>query len=208
MSDELSYPRVTEVLNAFTSYDTVPHAILANAASRGTRVHNICAGIANGAWIPTESIEEEYIGYVRSFEKWFDEHVDEVLVVERRYVDKDRGYTGQIDLLVRTKKGARCLVDLKTSARPQKTYAVQMGAYCGLLEYNGIHVDTTMLVYLQKDGEPAKVTEMRIWERELNVFRCALTCWSYFNARKVKSVSEDSGDNGRPGLCSKRLCEG
>ena len=207
MPDELNYPRVTEVLNAFTSYDTVPHAILANAAARGTHVHSICAGIANGAWIPTESIEEEYIGYVRSFENWFDEYVAEVLLVESRYTDKAQGYTGQIDLLIRTKAGERCLVDLKTSAKPQKTYAVQMAAYCNLLDAHGIYVDRSMLVYLHKDGAAAKVVVAKDWDRELDVFRCALTCWSYFNGRKIKSIAEDTSNNGGSGLCTKGLSE-
>ena len=207
MLDGVNYPRVTEILQAYTSYHTVPQHILGKAAARGTRVHAICAGIANGAWISSETIGEEYIGYVRSFEKWFDENVKEVLIVEKRYIDKKFEYTGQIDLLILSKKGRRCLVDLKTSSKKQKTYEIQMAAYCGMLDTHGITVNTSMIVYLQKDGEEAKVVESHCWDKELYVFKCALNCWRYFNGREIKSLPENTCDYEGPEIHSKGFSE-
>lgn len=201
MSDQLSYPRVTEVLHPYTSYNEVPQNILQHAAARGTRVHAICAGIANGAWITNEAMGEECVGYVRSFEQWFDQYVEEVLLVEKRYIDKVLGYTGQIDFLIRAKNGTRCLVDLKTSARPQKTYGIQMAAYSNLLDSEGIMVDRSMLVYLNKIGDEAKVVEASTWHKELHVFKCALTCYKYFHKgnygrEDIEFTSKDSSSHG------------
>lgn len=42
------YTRVTEVLYPFSGLSNIKPDILANAARRGTRVHDICEGIMKG----------------------------------------------------------------------------------------------------------------------------------------------------------------
>lgn len=42
------FVRVTEILSPFSGLDKVPKDILANAANRGTRVHDVCEGIVKG----------------------------------------------------------------------------------------------------------------------------------------------------------------
>ena len=123
------YPRVTEILKPFTSYDKVPREVLDKAAARGTSVHAICAGIAKGAWIPDGMIETE----------------------------------------------------LKTSAKPQKTYPVQMAAYKRLLETHDIKIQTAILVYLNKDGEFPIIDTIEDMTEQTGVFIAALKCWNFFN---------------------------
>lgn len=180
----MEYPRVTEVLRPFTSYDSVPQDILKRAAARGTSVHAICAGLAKGAWIPDAMIPEDLVGYVTSFRLWADAQVKSFEIIEKRYIDEQLLYTGQLDFVVKGTDGELYLVDLKTSARPQKTYPVQMAAYDCLLRGDGTRVKGAMLVYLKKDGDFPDVDLIEDLTEELDVFLYALHCWKFFNRRK------------------------
>ena len=168
----------------YTGYEHVPTHILEKAAIRGTKVHALCAGIAKGHWIPDGMIGEDLLGYVQSFRQWSDEHVDEYLIVEKRYSDEELGYTGQVDFVIKGKDGKSYLVDLKTSAIPQKTHAIQMAAYERLLWKENIIVTGAILVYLSKEGEYPKLNRLDEMCEERKIFYSALECWKYFNKRK------------------------
>lgn len=174
-------PRVTEILKVHTKYDQVPVQVLERAAERGTSVHALCAGIASGEWIPECMIPEEYRGYVNSFNQWTKAQVSKFLIIEKRYTDEGLNYTGQIDFVIQGSDEELYLVDLKTSAQPQKTYPVQMAAYDSLLRAHKVHVKGAMLVYLNKDGEFPEIHLIEDLEEEMRVFLSALDCWKYFN---------------------------
>jgi len=206
----MDYPRVTEILRAYTSYDQVPADILQRAAARGTTVHALCAGIAKGNWIPDGMIGEEFIGYVNSFKQWAGAQVDKFVIIEKRYMDDDLKYSGQLDFVVEGTDGKLYLVDLKTSAKPQKTYPVQMAAYDSLLRKQGVTVHGAMIVYLKKDGDFPDIHFIEDMKPEFAVFVSALYCWHYFNkgkknGRKEESepISTDTGDHGGPKLHTK-----
>lgn len=181
-------PRVTEILKPFTSYEQVPKDILERAAARGTSVHALCAGIAKGNWIPDGMIGDELLGYVRSFRKWHEAQVNQFIIIEKRYTDCNEQYSGQLDFVVEATDGKFYLVDLKTSARPQKTYPVQMAAYATLLKQNKIHVEGAMLVYLDKAGEFPDIDLIGDMTKEFSVFTSALHCYRYFKMRKKDGI--------------------
>lgn len=178
------YPRVTEVLNYFTNYDKVPKQILEGAAARGSSVHALCEGIAKGNWIPDGMIGENLIGYVNSFKRWAASQVKEFTIIEKRYADEVIKYTGQIDFVILSHKDELFLVDIKTSASPQKTYPIQMAAYRNLLRNQGIEVKGVMLVYLSKTGEFPEIDYIEDTQEQFHVFMSALDCWHYFNKGK------------------------
>lgn len=180
----MTTPRVTEILKYFTSYDQVPKDILEKAASRGTTVHSICAGIAKGAWIPEGMIQEDLQGYIKSFNLWAKAQVREFVIIEERYSHTDLNYNGQLDFVVTGTDGETYLVDLKTSAKPQKTYSLQMAAYNELLLNHGVKVKGAMLVYLNKTGEFPNIDYIEDFEDHFVTFKCALVCWKYFNKGK------------------------
>lgn len=192
----MNYPRVTEVLRPYTSYEHVPSDILARAAARGTAVHALCAGIAKGAWIPDTMIAEEYLGYVTSFRKWTEAQVKEFIIIERRYTNEEDEYTGQVDLVMIGNENELYLVDLKTSSKPQKTYPVQMSAYERLLLSQGLKVKGCMVVYLHKDGNFPEIDYLEDLTQEYGVFISALHCWKYFNRRK-KDGRKNTSEIGR-----------
>lgn len=180
----MNYPRVTEVLRPYTNYDLVPSTILKRAAARGSSVHALCAGIAKGAWIPDGMIDEELRKYVTSFKMWADAQVSKFIVVEKRYMDDELKFSGQLDFVIMGTDNELYLVDLKTSAKPQKTYPVQMAAYNHLLQIHHIKVKGAMLVYLSKTGDFPEIHLIDDMSQELHVFLSALECWHFFNKGK------------------------
>lgn len=187
----MDYPRVTEILRYFTGYEHVPTQVLDRAAARGTTVHAICAGLAKGAWIPDGMIDPDLLGYVNSFKKWETSTVKQFAIVERRFFDDEKRYSGQIDMVIIDKQDKMWLADLKTSRAPHKTHPVQMAAYDTLLQKNSIPVEGALLVYLNKDGEDPLVQSFEDLSEQKQVFDSALFCWHYFNKRK-KNARERS----------------
>lgn len=185
----INLPRVTEILKYYTNYDKVPSDILEKASARGTTIHAICAGLAKGAWIPDGMIQEDYLPYVNSFRAWSEAQVENFEVVEKRYQHASYGYTGQVDFVIRATDDKLYLVDLKTSAKPQKTYPIQMAAYNLLLKASGLYVEGALIVYLPKTGDFPNIHFMENFDKETEVFISALTCYKYFNTRKKNDKS-------------------
>src|SRR5690606_247182 len=108
-------------------------------------------------------------------------------IIETRMQDESLGYTGQIDMVIQATDDDLYLVDLKTSAKSQKTYPVQMAAYQHLLRGEGVEVKGAMLVYLDKSGEFPEIDLYYDLSKEFAVFQHALQCWQYFNQRKINA---------------------
>ncbi len=201
----MTAPRVTEILNYFTNYDKVPSDILKNAAQRGTIVHGICAGIARGNWTPDVLINPLYLPYVESFRKWEEKVVLDYKIIEKRFLHSHLNFTGQMDFVITGHDGELYLIDLKTSASPQKTYALQMGAYDLLLENHDIKVKAAMVVYLSKVGDYPVVDYIEPLMKERHVFLSALDCYNYLHTRRSRGkepehLSKSPECNGRFGL--------
>jgi CRISPR/Cas system-associated exonuclease Cas4 (RecB family) len=148
-------------------------------------------------------VPEELKGYVDSFCKWSKDFVKEFVIVEKRFDSELLLYTGQLDMVIVGRDDELYLVDLKTSAAPQKTHSIQIAAYELLLNEAGVYVYKGMVVYLNKDGEFPEVTWMGsedLKEARL-VFTGMLRAWHYFHKRKerkngkAKSVSENTGSD-------------
>lgn len=194
----LDYPRVTEILRPFTSYEFVPKKILENAKTRGTVVHALCAGIAKGNWIPESMVAEELQGYVKSFKQWAEAQVDKFVIVEQRFLDEHLLYTGQVDFVVKSKDGELYLVDLKTGSKPQKTHKVQMAAYENLLGKANIRIKGAMLVYLSREGEFPEIDmiEESDFMPHYHCFLSALDCYNYFKRKRKKKNGSDTSESG------------
>ena len=183
--EALKLPRVTEILHCFAQYRGVPRDVLENAAARGTKVHGLCACVAQDLWVPP--MLDELKPYVESFTRWHDSQVKRLILVEKRLHDKNETYTGQIDFVFELNDDKTWLVDIKTCQQPMKSHPVQMAAYIKMLIDNGIQVEGAQLVYLPKTGKDVKVLSYTMDElRELyGVFAAALKCYYYFNAKKA-----------------------
>ncbi len=128
-------------------------------ANRGSIVHDAIEDRAYGQTFADDEVEEwaatlisargyamtaEYVApYIRSALKWFGDHVEEVEMAEALLMNDRYVYAGTGDLVVTLRnypdipKGAKMLIDLKTSKDPQPTHELQQAAYF-FAEYIGI----------------------------------------------------------------------
>lgn len=149
------YLRVTEILYKFSDLYLVPPDVLANAARRGTEVHNICEGIALG--FGELGVTDETRPYVESFKHWWGEG-KKAIEIERRFWCPDIKVTGQADFIIQEETG-NTIYDLKTSYKPSKTWQAQGSGYYYLASKAGLQISRVIFVHLQRSGRPAKLIE-------------------------------------------------
>lgn len=175
------YASVTEVLQPWADFSRIPPEVLANAALRGTAVHDVCATIARG--LPVLNTPDEIVGRVISFQRWFDLMVDEVLLVEERLVDIDLAYHGEPDLIVKVKHGEIVLVDNKTPLQLVKTWQLQCAGYWNLAVKKGITPDKCGSLRLHPDGGIAKMQYYNNSPEDFIYFLQALNLHRFFNRK-------------------------
>jgi len=174
------YPSVTEVLSPFVDFSMIAPSVLDAASERGTRVHDICAGIAQGFYIA--DVPSECKGYVDSFQRWLDFFVGKVILVETRLVDDAFMYHGQIDLFVTAKRGEQMLIDLKTPVSHQRAWRIQLAGYKNLVQKNGGSPSRCGSLQLNPEGKPAKMQWYEGGAQDMNYFLQALNLYRYFKS--------------------------
>lgn len=148
--DLKGFTRVTEILWPFSEIKHVDPQVLAKAADRGTRVHNCCEAVIEGLG---EFVDEDIVGYMESFHHWWPVSQYKLIEMERRFFCHRLYITGKVDLILQEPNGKNTLVDLKTSARPSKTWLLQGSAYAYLAGKEGLDIDSMVFVRLKKDGK-------------------------------------------------------
>lgn len=176
----MNWPRVTEIISPWSGLDKIPEATLQHAAERGSLTHDYNARIAKGEFVMT--IDVSCIPYVQSFRKWFDQMVDEVVLVEERMVDESWGYTGQIDLLIKSKSdGMLWLVDEKTPTTSYKTWRLQLAAYHNLVVNRGYSPSRIGSLQLSPAGRLPRMKWYKNTAQDFNLFTQALNLHRFFN---------------------------
>ena len=167
------YTRVTEVLYPFSGMSSIPESVLSNAARRGTRVHSVCESIMKGlgAW----DVDEEISGYIDSFNQWWETGI-KVVEIEKRFFCDDLKITGQVDLIIDTPSGLNIL-DLKTPAKPSKTWPLQGSAYAYMARSQGYEITGIQFLQLRKDGKKPKLYQ---YEDQFELFQKCLDVYNYF----------------------------
>lgn len=164
------YLRVSQILSPFSGLGNISKEVLDNAAERGTRVHAACDAIVEGS--DFDDYEDTDVGYINSFKTWAK---DKSFLKKpgRLYCDQLK-ITGEIDLLYEGPNGI-VLVDLKTPARPSKTWPMQGTAYVYLLIKGGFNISEIEFVRLKKDGKPPT---SYIYEEDLEGF---MECYNIYH---------------------------
>lgn len=181
----MTYPSVTQVLSVYQDFSMVPEHILTMASERGSRVHAICASLAQKLFVSHRQITPDIEGYIQSFNQWF-EYVDEVVLVEQELVDPNLGFIGHPDLIVKIRGDQHLtLTDLKTPKIIGKTWRSQTAAYEHLasLKKQAIGIIKRYgSLRLKQDGTfPIfdEYTDTRY--ADFAAFLSALNAWRYFN---------------------------
>ena len=178
---ENRYIRVTTPLQVFSGLENVPSKILEYAADRGTRVHKFCEQYAYS--ILFSEIDDDCFEYVQAFINWYDENVDSVVFTEKRLYCDELKITGCADMLCILKdesyNGKPCLIDIKTSSKPSKTWPLQTAAYKYLCEKNGYDVQERFIVHLKKDGKYSCISygdnsDASKYQKDLSIYASVL----------------------------------
>jgi hypothetical protein len=172
------YDRVTEILSPFSGMNFIAKDVLENAQNRGIRVHKACEGIIKGLGEWEE--EDEIKGYIDSFKKWWGEG-RKIICVEKRFTCDQLMITGQVDIIEQAIDG-HCLVDLKTSAQPSKTWPLQGSAYQYLANKHEFNVNKIIFLRLKKDGsDPVE----HLYQNEFDMFMKFLDVYRYIFKKKA-----------------------
>lgn len=153
-----NYLRVTQILYPFSGLQFLDPEVVAHAAERGTKVHKICEGIVLG--IGEIGVDEETQGYVESFKKWWGRGI-KLIEMEKRFWDDKLHITGQVDFIIE-EDSQLVIVDIKTSSRPSKTWAVQGAAYAYLAKNAGYSIKRIYFLHLNKTGKEPKIHEYMV----------------------------------------------
>ena len=163
---------VTEILGKYVDFSRIPDQVLFEACQRGQIVHSACSALALGAWV--RPLPPTYSGYFESFERWFNNNVKRVVIVEKTFVNETLGYTGRPDLVVELINGLFLLVDIKTPIAEGKTWKVQLAAYNYLLNQVGIFPQSSASLRLKPNGAEAIAVRYDDWIYDFNIFLSAL----------------------------------
>lgn len=173
MDERINYRRVTQILYPFSGLEKLDQDVVARAAERGTKVHQICEAIMGD--LGEVGVDEETRPYVESFKKWW-EIGWSVVAMEKRFWDDELRLTGQLDLIIHTDQGL-AIVDIKTSYKPSKTWKLQGSAYAYLARKAGYDVKRLYFLHLDRKGRMPKLIEYEIDE---GFFLRVLEVYQYF----------------------------
>ena len=122
-------------------------------ATRGTAVHDALAAYCMTGKIPQlADLSDEARGYVQAVADWLIELAPEPILSEQIVGSPTHGFAGRFDLICAI-EGQRCLVDLKTSAKPYPEMHIQLAGYQRAFQECGIEpVDKAYIVTVAEDG--------------------------------------------------------
>ena len=168
--------RVTEAAGLVgMDWSLIPERQLNIATERGSITHRTCALIASGmTWYPDPP--ESCVGFIESFQHWFEKNVEEVVAVEIRLTDHIFGYTGEPDLVARIKgHEGLSVIDYKTPTALQKSWRLQMAAYFQLCQKAYLDVQRAGSLRLDINGKAPRLKWYDNVLQDYQVFLSAVT---------------------------------
>lgn len=179
------YPSVSDIIRPYINIQYFTD----ECRIRGTCVHACCASYLQGLYFP--KLKEDYQGYMDSFKKWADKNIEDVILVEKRLVDEDLGYCGQLDCVLRLKGHEKPFVtDWKTGISMQRSHKLQIAAYTALeakCEDLGLDAYNCITVRIKADGTGCRAVRFLDNRENFNIFRGMLKAHKFFND-KVKRM--------------------
>ena len=125
-----------------------------------------------------------------SFKAWADENIKDVILVEKRLVDKDLGYCGQLDAVLKLKDHKKpCIVDWKTGKALQKSWILSIAAYASLeAKCDGLSIDAydCISVRLRCDDKPPLVHKYSGNQENFDIFKGMLKSYQFFQRKGAR----------------------
>lgn len=147
-----SFSQVAQVLDP-QAYASVPSAIMADARTRGSRLHlsfGLLLASLRGVCEAPE-FPDEWMGYKAAMCRWIRDRDIVPIDIEESSVHPSLEYAGTPDALVLAgERQRRTLVDLKTGSVRSRIHAVQVQAYWRLIGYQDCF--SRIVLYVSPDG--------------------------------------------------------
>lgn len=177
--NETGLPSVSDILSPYIEKSFYTD----ESRNRGEIVHAYAASYLTGLFCPAPP--DEWKGYCDSGKRWIDENVDRVVLVEKRLIDKKKGYCGKPDLVAILKHNPGTgLFDFKTGQAEARSYPIQNAAYRHLASVNDIPTNYGQTIRLKPDGSGTIIrTYPANYQREMNLFQGLLNSYRYFNSK-------------------------
>ena len=184
--DGARLPSVTQLLEPIKpDFSMVPRDVLEAKRALGVAVHLACE-IDDQGELDDDSTDAGVMGYVAGWRKFKAECRAVIMLNEQRLYHPALRYAGTIDRVAEIHADAETwLLDLKTSADPDRSHGVQLAGYEGLLRANngaGMGRIRRGTVHLRADGT-YKLHEFKNPSDEA-VFRACLALHSWKEATK------------------------
>ena len=203
-SNNTGYPSVTQILRPLVNTDYFKE----EHSTRGQKVHAACAAYVQDLFVG--DLPKDCQPYFESFIKWMNtfRRSFSVCLVEKRLIDKKRGYCGQVDLVCEI-DGDPWVIDLKTSQEKNNDWwPLQLAGYAALAcEDVGVPTIRRASLRLKKDGSGClfdeysnKMDIYKFWEL-LNIFKSGATMSEEtidFEAAIPKGINPDVIDTNLP----------
>jgi hypothetical protein len=130
---------VTNVIGALLkkSIDGVDAEVLRNAAERGTLVEQYSTELfANGSVQVPAGERNDVLDRLVSVERWWTRKQPKLIAAQQIVCDEENGVAGMLDFLLEI-DGVEWLVDMKCTAAPDPSWALQVGAYAHMMNHVG-----------------------------------------------------------------------
>lgn len=163
-------PSVTEICAPVTAvkYGSVNSALVAQAARRGSLIHEYCQCIDYGVQLAEMDVAPALAGYVRAYLAFLDTYRPDWSMIEQPVYTED--YAGTLDRFG-TIQGRPCIADLKTTADmdrlSQIALALQLQGYLGaeFPALPAVHPSRRIGVQLRRDGSFRVLSQQQIVQK-------------------------------------------
>lgn len=172
------YIRVSHLLDPWKQWKGISQDTLDFKAQIGTNVHEAINCHIIG--LPVPELTDRERNYFESYLRWEDLEKPIYSLTEERFYNEDLMLTGQIDGII-----DGMIIDFKTSSIAlHKQWAIQLGWYYKLAEYNSIDVIPRAFMLQLKEKAPAKKHEYEITEELIGICESLYNIYVYFNPIK------------------------
>lgn len=163
-------PSVTEICAPVTAvkYGSVNSALVAQAARRGSLIHEYCQCIDYGVHLAELDVDPALAGGVRAYLAFLDTYRPDWSMIEQPVYTED--YAGTLDRFG-TIQGRPCIVDIKTTADmdrlSQISLALQLQGYLGAESpaLPAVHPSRRIGVQLRRDGSFRVLSQQQIVQK-------------------------------------------
>ena len=129
---------VSRVLDAIIkkSFEGVDPEILRNAAERGKLVEAHATVWMSTGGVVAVNERTDVLERLECFGRFMDHKKPKLLSAQQLVWDAEQGIAGMLDFILEIDR-SEWLVDMKVTAQPEASWALQVGAYCELSRHSG-----------------------------------------------------------------------